>query len=109
MYARVTQFDIDTMRIDLDAALERFKDLILPELRRQPGYRGVYALRTDEGNGLLISLWDSPETAQAGVASGFYGEQIGKFMSFYKEPPGRSHYLVAFEEVLNRSYEPVRA
>jgi heme-degrading monooxygenase HmoA len=109
MYARVTQFDIDTMRIDLDAALERFKELILPALRQYPGYQGVYALRTDEGNGLLITLWDSPEAANAGVTSGFYNEQVSKFLSFYKEPPGRQHYLVAFEEVLSHSASETRA
>ena len=103
MYARVTQFDIDTVRIDMDAALDRFKDLILPALRRQAGYRGVYALHTEEGEGLLISLWDSSEAASAGLASGFYDEQISKFVSFYKEPPGRQQYLVAFDEVLQRS------
>ena len=101
MYARVTQFDIDTMRIDLDSALDRFKERVLPELRSQPGYRGVYALRTDEGEGLLISLWDSREAADAGLTSGFYDEQISKFVSFYKESPGRHHYLVAFDEVVS--------
>ncbi len=73
----------------------------LPELRSQPGYRGVYALRTDEGEGLLISLWDSHEAADAGLTSGFYDEQISKFVSFYKESPGRHHYLVAFDEVVS--------
>jgi len=100
MYARVTQFSIDTMRIDVDAALERFREMVLPSLRGASGYRGVLALRTDEGDGLLVTLWDSPESAQAGLSSGFYDEQVAKFLAFYKEPPGRQHYLVAYEEVL---------
>ena len=74
MFARVTLFEIDTLRISLDAALERFKEMVLPETRKQPGYGGVYLLRTPEGKGLVMTLWASQETAVATVESGFYDE-----------------------------------
>jgi heme-degrading monooxygenase HmoA len=98
MYARVTQFEIDTLRISLDEALERFKGAILPAVREVPGYRGVFVMRTPEGKGLLVSLWDTPEAAQKGVESGYYDEQVAKFLMFVKQPPGRDHYEVVFSE-----------
>jgi heme-degrading monooxygenase HmoA len=103
MYARATLFDIDTVRVSIEAALERFREVILPSLRDAPGYRGVYALTTPEGKGILLSLWERREDAEAGVASGFYDEQVQKFVSAYRSPPGRESYEVTFAEVL----EPV--
>jgi len=55
MFARITQFEIDTVRISLEEALARFKEMILPEVRKQPGYLGVYVLQTPEGKGALVS------------------------------------------------------
>lgn len=98
MYARVTQFDIDTLAISLDAALARFKEVILPDLQRQPGYSGASLMRTPVGKGVLVTYWTSAEAAQAGVESGFYAKQIEKFLTFYRQPPGREHYEVVFME-----------
>ena len=99
MYARVTQFEIDTLRIGLNEALERFKELVLPALRAQPGYEGVYAMHTPEGQGILLSFWATADAARAGVDSGYYDEQISKFVMFTRQPPGREHYEVVFSEV----------
>ena len=98
MFARVTQFDIDTVAISLDAALARFREAILPELQRQPGYAGASLMRTPTGKGVLITYWATAEAAQAGVESGFYAKQIEKFLTFYRQPPGREHYEVVFME-----------
>jgi heme-degrading monooxygenase HmoA len=99
MFARVTQFEIDTLRIDLDDALDRFRQLILPAVRGQAGYLGVSVMRNREGQGLLISFWDSEASARAGVESNFYAEQLGKFLTFYKQPPNREDYEVVFTEM----------
>ncbi|MCC6382733.1 MAG: hypothetical protein IT304_09495 [Dehalococcoidia bacterium] len=99
MYARVTQFDVDTVAISVEAALLRFKDLVLPELRRQPGYEGALLLRTPEGKGLLLTYWSSESAARATVESGFYAAQIGKFLTFYRQPPGREHYEVVLRDL----------
>ena len=98
MFARVTQFEIDTLRISLDDALERFKQTILPEVRKLPGYRGVYVMRTPEGKGVVISLWNTAEEAQGGVESGYYEQAIANFIMVVKQPPGRDHYEVVFSE-----------
>jgi heme-degrading monooxygenase HmoA len=100
MYARATLFEIDMLRSDVTTALAQFQQLVLPELRQQPGYRGVYAMTTEEGKGLLLSLWDTREAVEGSLGSGFYAEQVGKFVSVFRETPGREHYEVNFQDVL---------
>jgi len=98
MFARITMFEIDTLRISLDDALERFKELVVPEARKREGYEGIYVMRTPEGKGLIVSLWASEEAASAGITSGYYEEQVAKFLTLYHAPPGREHYEVVFAE-----------
>ena len=98
MFARVTLFEIDTLRTSLDDALEQFKELIVPEARKQEGYEGMYVMRTPEGKGVIMSLWASEEAAAAGVTSGYYDEQVAKFMAVFRAPAGREHYEVVFAE-----------
>jgi heme-degrading monooxygenase HmoA len=98
MHARVTQFDIDTLVISMDRALARFKELVLPVLRQQPGFEGLVVLQNEEGRGILVSFWDSEEAASAGLASGYYDEQVSKFVTLYRQPPGREHFAVTVLE-----------
>ncbi len=98
MFARTTLLEIDTERLDMRTAVEQFRGVVLPELRKQAGYQGVYVLTTPEGKGLLLSLWDSKEAAEASIVSGYYAEQIEKFVTFFRSPPGREHYEVAIAE-----------
>lgn len=98
MFARMTLFEIDTVRISLDDALEQFKELIVPEAQKQEGYEGMYVMRTPEGKGVIMSLWASEEAAAVGVTSGYYAEQVAKFMALFRAPPGREHYEVVFAE-----------
>jgi len=99
MFARVTLFELDTVRLSLKEALTRFEAQVMPALRAQPGYEGVYALTTPEGKGLLLSLWQTEQAAEAGVESGYYDEQMAKFFMLLRTPPGRDHYEVIFSEV----------
>ena len=103
MFARVTMFDIDLVRINPNEALERFKQMVLPEIRRRDGYEGVYVLRTPEGKGCILTLWASEEAALAGEESGYYDQQVAQFLSFYKSPPGRERYEVMFVDGVNVS------
>ena len=98
MFARITLFEIDTLRISLDDALEQFKKLVIPETRKQEGYEGMYVMRTPEGKGLIMSLWANEEAATAGLLSGYYDEQVSKFVTVFKVPSGREHYEVVFAE-----------
>ena len=99
MFARVTLFELDTVRMTLDDGVERFRELVLPYLREQEGYEGLYVLTTPEGKGLLLSLWTTEAAATAGVTSGFYDEQAAKFLMVLREPPGRDHYQVRLADV----------
>lgn len=101
MYARITQFEIDLVRIEAHAAVERFKAMILPGLKQQPGYAGVLALLSPDGKGALVSLWESEQAADKGLATGFYDEQVAKFVTFFRSPPGREQYNVVFAEGAN--------
>ena len=100
MFARVTLFEVDTLRIGVNEALERFKGLIVPEARKREGYQGMYVLGTSEGKGLILSLWDTEQAATAGITSGYYDEQVDKFVAVFRAPSGREHYEVMFAEVL---------
>ena len=99
MFARVTAFEIDTMRISLGEAEKLFADEVVPALRGQAGFKGFVVMRTPEGKGLVVTLWDSEETATASIESGHYGEQIARFIAFMRQAPGRDHYEVVLAEM----------
>jgi heme-degrading monooxygenase HmoA len=99
MFARTTLFEIDTVRMPLDDAQRLFLEQVLPQLKRQPGFRGLYLMRTPEGKGMVLTLWESEQAAESGIESGYYQEQIAKFVTFMRQPPGREHYEVVHAEV----------
>ena len=103
MFARTTLFEIDTLRTSLDDALQLFKENIVPAMETQPGYMGSYAMRTNEGKGLMLTFWATEADATAGVESGYYEEQIAKFITFFRAPPGREHYEVVYAKVPEQS------
>ncbi len=98
MFARVTLVEIDPLRTDPTAAVEQFKQQVLPELKRQPGYEGIYVLLNPDGKALLVSLWATPEAAQSSISSGYYEAQLHKFMTVFRAPPGREQYEVVLAE-----------
>jgi heme-degrading monooxygenase HmoA len=95
MVARVTLAEVDTVRMNMDAAVELYKESVLPTLREQEGYEGCYVLTTPAGKALILSLWESEEAAAAAVTSGYYGAQLEKFVTFFHAPPGRETYDVS--------------
>jgi heme-degrading monooxygenase HmoA len=99
MFARVTLVEIDTVRMDMDAALEVFEASVLPEVRHQPGYAGVLVLTTPEGNGAIVSLWDTADAADATARPGFYSDVLQRHMTMFKSPPGRERYEVRVAEL----------
>jgi heme-degrading monooxygenase HmoA len=98
LFARVTQFDIDTLVVSMDAAIAQFADQVLPTLRSQHGFQGVVVLKNEEGRGVLVSFWADKASADASIESGFYDEQARKFLTVYRQPPGRAHYEVSIME-----------
>ena len=98
MVARVTLAEVDSVRMSVEEAIERFHDLVVPVLREQEGYEGFFLLSTPEGKGLVLTFWESPEAADQSVATGYYAEQIEKFVTFFRAPPGREQYEVVLAE-----------
>jgi heme-degrading monooxygenase HmoA len=99
MFARTTLFEVDTLRMPLVDAERLFTEQVLPLLKQQPGFAGVYVMRTPEGKGMVLSLWESERAAQSGIESGYYQQQIAKFITFMRQSPGREHYEVTVAEV----------
>ena len=94
MYVRTTQLEIDTVRTPMEGALELFEEAVLPELRQQPGFRGLYVATTEDGKALLVSFWDSAEQAEAGAKAVWYWETLGRFATLFRSPPSRERYEV---------------
>jgi hypothetical protein len=103
MHARLTLLEIDTVRSSMSSALERFDAEVLPRLRDQPGYRGVFVLTTPEGKGALMSLWDSAEQAAVEGDHDFYEKTLGDFATLFRAPPGRGSYEVMLVDEPSRT------
>jgi heme-degrading monooxygenase HmoA len=99
MHARVTLLEIDTVRGTVAAAVDLFEREVLPELRAQHGYRGVFVLTTPEGKAALVSLWDTEEQADAGAPTGFYADTLERYVTLFAAPPGRERYEVLVADV----------
>ncbi|HEU4947291.1 MAG TPA: hypothetical protein VFT31_09065 [Kribbella sp.] len=99
MFTRLTLLEIDTLRIDTESAVELFKQEVMPELHRQPGYAGVLVMSTPYGHGAIISFWETAEAADAAGSTGFYPEVLERYTTIFKAPPGRERYEVALAEL----------
>lgn len=98
MVARVTLAEIDVVRMSVASAVELYRESVLAAQHEQPGYEGGYVLSTPEGKALVITFWASAQDAAAGLESGFYDEQVQKFATVFRAPPGRELYDVTIAE-----------
>jgi hypothetical protein len=92
MYSRVTLLEVDTLRVDVEEALEAYRQQVLPQLRRAPGYEGAFVLLNPEGQGLILSLWSSEDDMAA--TSAIATEALDRFATVFRAPPGREQYEV---------------
>jgi len=99
MVARVTLAEVDVVRTRLEDLVEFYKQSVVPDQHAQDGFEGGYVLTTPEGKALVLTFWRDHDAADAGVAGGFYGEQVQKFVTVFKAPPGRELYDVAVADV----------
>ena len=97
MFTRVTLLEIDTLRVGVDDALKLFEADVMPGLRGQPGYRGVYGMATSEGKALLMSFWDTAEQAEI-VENTWYTGVLEEYLTMFRSPPGRESYEVRIAE-----------
>ena len=100
MVARATLAEIDPVRMSIDDAVELLRESVLPALHEQAGYEGIYVLLSPEGQALVLTFWEDEAAADAGLEGrrSFYTEQVEKFVTLYKAPPGRELYEVVLAE-----------
>ena len=94
MHARVTQLEIDTTRIEIDDAVQMFREEVLTGLRDQEAYAGTYVLANPDGKALLLTFWETEEAAEAHAPTGQYSEHLARFAAIFRAPPGRGRYAV---------------
>lgn len=99
MYARVTQVHVDTATSSVEDVLHRFRQAVLPSLQEQPGYRGLYVMGTEEGAGVLVSLWATEEAAKAMDPGGWYFGVLRDFATVLDEAPDRAAYEVLLRDL----------
>jgi hypothetical protein len=97
VFARVTLLEIDTLRVSVDDALKLFDEGVMPGLREQPGYLGVYGMATPEGKALLMSFWETAEQAET-LQNTWYTGVLEDYMTMFRSPPGRESYEVRLAE-----------
>jgi hypothetical protein len=96
VYSRVTLLEVDTVRIDVDSAVDLFREEVLPALREQEGYEGAFVLTTPEGKAMILTLWVSEEQAADGP---LYAGTLERYTTLFRAPPGRERYDVSFLEL----------
>ena len=101
MVARATIAEIDFLRMGLEESVDLFRDSVLAALKEQDGYEGCLVLVSPQGQALALTFWRDEEAADAGLAGGrsFYAEQVEKFVTIYRAPPGRETYDVVLAEL----------
>ena len=101
MVARATIAEIDFMRKGLEESVELFRDSVVAALKEQDGYEGCLVLVSHQGQALALTFWRDEEAADAGIAGGrsFYAEQVEKFVTIYRSPPGRETYDVVVADL----------
>lgn len=97
MYSRVTLLEVDLLRIDADAAVEAYRRQVLPQLRAQPGFAGVYVMVNGDGQGMVMTLWADAQAMEASTP--LASEAIEQFVTVFRAPPGRERYEVRLAEL----------
>ena len=83
----------------LDEALAIYTDSLLPELKRLPGFQGVFWLADRAaGSGLGLTLWTNPEAMRAADAEhGFFPAAAAKLATFFQAVPVMNYYTVSLQ------------
>jgi heme-degrading monooxygenase HmoA len=101
MVARATIAEIDFLRMSLEESVDVFRDSVVAALQEQDGYEGCLVLVSPQGQALALTFWRDEDAADAGLAGGrsFYADQVDKFVTIYRSPPGRETYDVVLADL----------
>jgi hypothetical protein len=103
MYSRVTLLEVDTLRVDVEQALEAYRTEVLPELRGAAGYEGALVLLNPEGQGLILTMWASE--AEMAASGAIATEALARFAAVFRAPPGREQYEVRLTDAPARALD----
>lgn len=93
MFARLTILQVPPENLEKGIAL--FRRSVVPEAKRQKGYRGACLLSDPKsGKGIAVTFWRSEKDAVANEESRYYQEQLVKALQFLSAPPIREGYIV---------------
>jgi hypothetical protein len=91
MHARVVT--VQAKPGSIEQVIDIFQNHVVPAARNEKGFGGGRVLASREtGKLLLITLWATVADLQSNEASGFFREQLGKFMPHLAVPPVRETY-----------------
>ena len=80
---------------DLDEARKVWDESIGPAAIAQKGCVGAFmTVNEEKTGGLAITLWETKEDGEAGVASGYYQEQVNRFGPFLAVAPTHEYQTV---------------
>jgi quinol monooxygenase YgiN len=98
MHARLvtSQYQLDKM----DEAVQLYRESILPEVRKLPGFKGFMGLvDRSKGKAIALTLWESEADALAsGEGSAYMQASLAKFASFFVAAPVIETYEVGLQE-----------
>jgi hypothetical protein len=94
MHARVITAPVRPGK--LDEAIQVFRDSVLPAAGQQAEAKQVIVLADrDASQCLVVALWESEEALVASDRSGYFAQQLAKFIGLFSAPPRTDTYEVA--------------
>ena len=98
MFARMTILQVQPE--NSDTAIKLFRRSVVPEARKQKGYRGS-CLLTDakSGKAIVVTFWRREADAVANETSRYYQEQLVKFLQYFSGPPMREGFMVSVHDL----------
>lgn len=96
MFARLTTVQIRKERID--EAIKFYQESVVPVAKSQRGFVAAYLLADRKrAKGVSITFWDSKENAVDNERSGYYLEQVTKFLTFFSAAPIGEDYEITVQ------------
>jgi len=83
MFARIVEMTSDPNQ--RNKTNEIFRNSILPAIKQQKGFEGAIQCLNQQGEGVVVSLWESQEEALS-AGEPIYLEQIRKFKEVFTKP-----------------------
>jgi heme-degrading monooxygenase HmoA len=97
MYARVVTSQYQAGK--LEEAIQIYRESILPEARKRPGFKGAIGLvDPSTGKAMSIVLWQTEADMRAGETSGSLQAQLAKIVAFLATAPLIETFEVVVQE-----------